>query len=227
MAKNTSEKSAKAASIALQPRARTGSTGARAERHAGRVPAVIYGHGSEALSVSIESRVLDELMHSGRRNQLIDAHIDGRSDTVMLREIQRDPVSRRVVHADFQRVSRTEKIYTSLRVVTLGVALGVKDLGGVLDVVTRELEVQGPADQVPDHLEIDVTELGLHDHITAAQVKLPEGFTMSTPPNTIVVSVEPSRTEREAEEAAAAATAPAEQTAVPTVGETEKPAEPS
>jgi large subunit ribosomal protein L25 len=130
--------------------------------------------------------------------------------------------------ADFQRVSRSEKIYATLGIVTLGVARGVKDFGGVLDVVTHELEIVGPADQVPDHLEVDVTELGLHDHVTAADIKLPEGFTMYTPGNTIVVAVEPSRTEREAEEAAAAAVVPAEAAAVPTVGETETPpAEPS
>jgi large subunit ribosomal protein L25 len=227
MAKSTAKKPPKAASLTLHPRPKTGTTGARAERNAGRIPAVIYGHGSEALAVSIDTRALDELLGGGRRNQLIDAHVDGRSDTVMLREIQRDPVSRRVLHADFQRVDRSEKIYANLRVVTLGVALGVKDFGGVLDVVTRELEVYGPADQVPDHLEIDVTELGLHDHIVASEVTLPEGFTMSTPPNTVVVSVEPSRTEREAEEAAAAAAGPTpEAVAVPTVGETEAPAEP-
>lgn len=221
MAKTTSTKAAKAAStLALHPRSRVGTTAAHADRHAGRVPAVVYGHGSDPLSVSVEFKALDELMHSGRRNQLIEAQLDGRTDTVLLREVQRDPVSRRVLHVDFLRVSRTEKIYTTLGVVTVGVAPGVKDSGGVLDVVSHELEIFGPADQVPDHLEVDVTNLGLHDHVTAGDVKLPEGFTMSTPANTIVVSVESSRTEAEAE----AAAVPAEQAAVPTVGETEPPA---
>ncbi|HXP92916.1 MAG TPA: 50S ribosomal protein L25 [Candidatus Binatia bacterium] len=229
MAKTTTSKNAEqTASLALHPRARVGTTGAHAERHAGRVPAVVYGHGSDPLSVSVEYRALDALLHGGRRNQLIEATVDGRTDTVLLREVQRDPVSRRVIHADFQRVSRTETIYATIGVVTLGVALGVKDFGGVLDVVTHELEIVGPADRVPEHLEVDVTELGLHDHIMAADIKLPEGFTMYTPANTIVVSVEPSRTEREAEEAAAAAVAPVEQAAVPTIDETETPpAEPS
>lgn len=224
MAKTTiSKTAAETASLALHPRTRVGTTGAHAERHAGRVPAVVYGHGSDPLAVSVESKALDALLHGGRRNQLIEAQVDGRTDTVLLREVQRDPVSRRVIHADFQRVSRTEKIYATIGVVTLGVAIGVKDFGGVLDVVTHELEIVGPADRVPEHLEVDVTGLGLHDHITAADIKLPEGFTMYTPVNTIVVSVEPSRTEREAEEAAAAAAAPTEQIAVPTIDETEPP----
>jgi len=220
----TSKKAAKIVSLALHPRPRVGTTGAHAERHAGRIPAVVYGHGSDPLAVSVEYKALDDLLHGGCRNQLIEAQVGGRTDTVMLRDVQRDPVSRKVIHADFQRVSRTEKIYATNGIVTLGVARGVKDFGGVLDVVTHEVEIVGPADQVPDHLEVDVTELGLHDHITAADIKLPEGFTMYTTGTTIVVAVEPSRTEREAEEAAAAAAAPpTEQASVPTVGETETP----
>src|SRR6185312_2578123 len=226
MAKTTSKNAAKAVSLALHPRTRAGTTAARGERHAGRVPAVVYGHGSDPLSVSVEVKALDELMHAGR-NQLIEAHVDGRTDTVLLREVQRDPVARRVIHVDFQRVSRTEKIHSTLRIVTVGVARGVKDMGGVLDVISHQLEIVGPADQVPDHLEVDVSDLGLHDHVTAAQVPLPDGFALATPAGTLVVSIEPSRTEREAEEAAAAAATPAEAAAVPTVGETETPAEPS
>ena len=186
---------------------------------------MIYGHGSDPLSASVDFKSLDDLMHSGRRNQLIDAQLDGRTDTVLLREVQRDPVSRRVIHVDFQRVSRTEKIYTTLAVVTVGVSPGVKDSGGVMDIVTHELEIFGPADQVPDHLEVDVSALGLHDHVTAGQVKLPDGFTMSTPAHTTVVAIESSRTEQEAE-AAATAAAPADAAAVPTVGETTPPAQP-
>lgn len=215
----TSSKSDSSVSIALLPRPNVGTTGARADRHAGHVPAVLYGHGSDPLAVSVESRALEELMNSGKRNQLIDASVDGRSDTVLLRDVQRDPVSRRVIHADFQRVSKSEKIYATLRVVTVGVSPGVKDSGGVLDLVTHELEIAGPADQVPDHLEVDVSRLGLHAHVTAGDVKLPPGFTMYTPAHTIVVSVESSRTEKEAE------ATPAEQAAaVPTVGETQAPA---
>lgn len=225
MAKTTSKTldHASAVTLAFQPRQRVGTTGARAERHAGRVPAVIYGHGTDALAVSLESRALDDLMHSGRRNQLIDAQVDGRSDTVLLRSVQRDPVSRQIIHADFQRVDRTEKIYATVPVMTVGTAPGVKDFGGVLDVITHELEIFGPADQVPDHLEVDISGLGIHDHVMAGAVKLPDGFTISTPATTVVLAIEASRTAQEAE--AAAAPAAGEEGAVPTVGET--PAESS
>jgi large subunit ribosomal protein L25 len=87
--------------------------------------------------------------------------------------------------------------------------------------VTHELAIVGPADRIPERLEVDVTNLGLRDHVTAADVVLPRDFTLETPPDTIVVSVEPSRTAVEAEEAAPAAAA----SEVPTVAETESEAQ--
>ena len=91
----------------------------------------------------------------------------------------------------------------------------------VADVVLHELEVEGPANKLPDRIEIDVAELGIHQHVTASEIPLPEGFKMITPPDTTVVSVEPSKTERLLEEAAAEG-AVAEQVEPEIVG---KPAE--
>ena len=72
-----------------------------------------------------------------------------------------------------------------------------------MDVIVHEIEVEGPANQIPEHLEVDVTALGVHEHVTAADIALPAGFKLLTPPETIVVAIEPSRTARELEEAAA------------------------
>lgn len=151
---------------------------------------------------------------------MLSITIDGSArDTALLREVQRDPVTHHIVHADFQRVSASEAIHATLRVVAVGVPEGVKLSGGVLDVVLHELEVQGPADALPERLEIDVSALGIHGHVTAAQVKLPAGFKMLTSPETVVITVEPSRTAGELEAAALSATPPVE---VPTVAETTK-----
>ena len=124
-----------------------------------------------------------------------------------MREIQRHPVSRRVIHADLQRVSADETIDARLPIVTVGIAEGVRNSGAVMDVITHELEVWGPANQIPEHLEVDVTELGIHDHVTAGEIALPPGFELVTAPETVVVAIEPSRTAREFEEAAAPAEA--------------------
>ena len=95
--------------LVFTARPKTGTTGARADRGAGHVPGVLYGHGSAPMPVSVEARALDALLHGGHSRQLIEAMLDGRSDTVLVRELQRDPISRRVIHADFQRVSRSEE----------------------------------------------------------------------------------------------------------------------
>jgi large subunit ribosomal protein L25 len=130
----------------------------------------------------------------------------------LLREVQRDPISHRPIAADFQRVSSTEAINASVHIITVGVAPGVKEGGGVMDVVTHSLEVKGPAGKLPEHFEIDVSALNVNDHITAGDVKLPAGFTLITPAETVVVAVEGSRTASDdaAITAAAPVAAPAE-----------------
>lgn len=209
---------AKELKLAIEPRPKVGTTGSNALRHAGKIPAVVYGHGTAPEHIAIDAHAFEELLHHGGRNAIVT--LTGsvkRGETALVRVVQYHPISRRVIHADLQRVSADETIAAKLPLVTVGVARGIRDFGGVMDVVMHELEIEGPANQIPEHLEADVTELGVHEHLTAAQVPLPEGFTLVTAPETIVVSVEPSRTERELEEAAAG---PAEAAEPEVIGET-------
>jgi len=181
-----------------------GSTQARALRKTGKIPGILYGHGSDAQAIAFARRALDEILHRGARTSLITLTMDGkRVDTALLREVQVDPVSRRIVHVDLQRVSADETVQAKLPVVTVGTPEGVRSFGGVMDVVLHELEVEGPANKLPDRIEIDVAELGIHQHVTAGEIALPEGFKMITPLDATVVAVEPSKTERLLEEAEA------------------------
>jgi large subunit ribosomal protein L25 len=200
--------------LSVEQRTRLGTTGAHALRAAGKIPAVLYGHGVVPEHIAVDAHAFEELLHHAGRNTIITL-TDGprKLQTALVREIQIHPVSRRVVHADLQRVSADETIDARLAIVTVGVAEGVRNAGAVMDVITHELEVEGPASRIPEHLEIDVTELGIHDHVTAGAIALPAGFRLLTAPETIVVSIEPSRTARELEEAAA----PAEEAAEPEV----------
>jgi large subunit ribosomal protein L25 len=197
--------------LSVEKREKPGTTGSNALRRQGKIPAVIYGHGSKPEAIAIDAHAFGELLHHGARQKIVTLKAQGgTNETAVVRSLQYHPVSHRILHADFQRVSANESFVATLAVVTSGVAPGVKDSGGVMDVVTHQLEIQGPASQIPQHLEVDVTKLALHEHITAADVKLPEGFTMVTPADTIVVAVEASRTERQVEEAATGPTATAE-----------------
>jgi len=192
--------------LSIERREGVGSTKSRALRKDGKIPGVLYGHGSEAQSIALARRGLDEILHRGARTSLITLTMDGkRVDTALLREVQVDPVSRRIVHVDLQRVSADETVQAKLPVVTVGTPVGVRDFGGVMDVVLHDLEVEGPANKLPDRIEIDVTELGIHQHVTAGEVKLPEGFKMITPAENTVVAVEQSKTEKLLEEAAVGA----------------------
>jgi len=190
-------------SLIAAVRDKFGSTGARAARKAGKVPAVLYGHGSQPQLIQFEAKAFEDVMHRGGRSALITLKVDGtRGETALLRELQRDPLSRQILHADLQRVSANEEVHASVPVVTVGVALGVKDFGGVLDVVNHQVEILGPANKIPEHIEIDVTDLGLHEHVTAGEAKLPAGFTMVTAADSILVAIEASKTATQVEEAA-------------------------
>jgi len=182
-----------------------GSAKARALRHAGKVPGIVYGHGSSE-SIAIERRALDDLLHRGGRTGLVELQLDGkRFETALVREVQIDPVSRKTIHVDLQRVTATEKVHAKLPVMTTGTPDGVRNFGGVMDVVAHEVEVEGPANKLPDHLEVDVTPLGIHQHVSASDIKLPAGFKLLTPPDTVIVTVEASKTARALEEAEAGA----------------------
>ncbi len=195
---------AKDLKLSIERRERTGTTNAQKLRAAGKVPAVLYGHGSEPEHVAFDARAFDELLHHGGRTGIITLTIDGKKgETALVRDISRHQVSRKLLHVDLQRVSANEAVHAKLPVVTVGTARGVKDFGGVMDVLVRELDVEGPANQLPEHIEVDVTNLGIHEHATAADVALPKGFKMLTAADTIVVSIETSKTARHLEEAEA------------------------
>jgi large subunit ribosomal protein L25 len=209
--------------LAVEHRSKLGTTGAHALRAAGKVPAVLYGHGVVPEHLAFSARDFEDLIVHAGRNAIITL-TDGprKRQTALVREIQIHPVSRRIVHADLQRVSADETIDARLAIVTVGVAEGVRTAGAVMDVITHELEVAGPASRIPEHLEVDVERLGVHEHVTAGEIPLPEGFRLLTAPETVVVSIEPSRTARELEEAAA----PAAEAAEPEVIGAAEPAAP-
>jgi large subunit ribosomal protein L25 len=213
--------SKKNSNLTVETRSDAGTTAARALRKVGRVPAVLFGHGAAPASISLDAKAFDELLHALGKNSLLNLTIDGKGGdtTALVREVQRDPISRRIVHADLQRVSATETVGASLPIVAIGVADGVRNMGGVMDVVLHTIEVEGPANAIPPHIEVDVTDLGLHQHITAGDVKLPPNFKLRMEPGALLISIEPSRTEQQMAEAAVAAPV-AEPAAVPTVAET-------
>lgn len=203
--------------LSVETRARIGTAGSNALRRTGKIPAILYGHGADSKPVAIEAKAFEELLHAGGRNRLLTLTIDGGTqDTALVRDVQRDAISRRVLHADLQRVGATEEISASLPLVTTGVPDGVRNFGGVMDVIVHAIDVSGPANALPEQIEADVSALGLHGHLTAGELALPPGIKLAIDPSTIVIAIEASRVEQEAVEAAEPAVSPAE---TPTVSD--------
>ncbi|HTX57950.1 MAG TPA: 50S ribosomal protein L25 [Candidatus Acidoferrales bacterium] len=210
--------------LPIERRTKVGTTGAQALRRAGKIPAVLYGHGTAPLHLAFEAKIFDELLHHGGRTGVLTLTLEGKkADMALVREVARNPVSRKIEHVDLQRVSEHESVHATIPLVAVGTARGVRDFGGVMDVIMHEIEVEGPVDELPSRLEIDVTELGIHQHATAADVKLPPGFKLLEDPSTIVVSVESSKTAQHLEEAAVGTIA--EQATPEVIGATPQPQE--
>jgi large subunit ribosomal protein L25 len=178
--------------LTLEPREDVGTTAAHRIRREGKIPGVVYGHG-RSTPISIEAKQLSDLILSGEKSKIVEASINGVKDSVLLRRVEAHPISRKALSVDFQRVAQGEAITASVNVVTVGVPIGVSEGGGVMDVITHSLDIKGPAQSIPDSLTVDVSGLDVHQHITAGQVPLPEGFNLLTPPETVIVSVEVTR----------------------------------
>jgi large subunit ribosomal protein L25 len=194
-------------SLTIDVRTHPGTTSARAVRRAGQIPAVLYGHGAPT-PIAIGSKALEELLTHGGKSRILDAVIDGKHDSVLLREVQRHPVTHRPIHVDFQRVTQTEAITASVAIAVVGTSPAIRD-GAILDIVIRSVDVKGAAGRIPESITIDVSEMTIHSHISAGDLVLPEGFTLITPADQVIVSVEAPRTGA-AEETTVAAEAAAE-----------------
>jgi large subunit ribosomal protein L25 len=207
-------------SLTIERREGNGTPKARKVRAEGKVPGVLYGHGSSE-PIAIERRALDELLRAGGRTGLVQLSLGGKKlDTALVREVQIDPVSRKTIHIDFQRVSANEMVHAKLPLIMTGIPDGVRNMGGVMDVVMHEVDVEGPANKLPENVEVDVTNLGIHEHVVASQLSLPDGIKLLGNPDAIVVTVESSKTAHALEEAQAGA--PAEQAQPEVIGKPEE-----
>ena len=116
----------------------------------------------------------------------------------MIRDMQRDPVSRQVIHIDFQRIEMTDKVRVTVPVELVGTAFGVKNQGALIDFVVREVHVECLPGDIPKHVELDVTDLHAGQHAEAKALKLPQGVTLLDEPERVILSVVHTRTEETA-----------------------------
>ena len=162
---------------------------ARKLRAAGRVPGILYGHGENPISLSVNSKELLHLFHhGGGSNALIGLEIDGASHLAIPREVQRDHIRGTFIHIDFLAVSRDETIKVMVEVTETGEAEGVK-AGGVVEHHLREVEVECLPQDVPERIEVDITAMELGDMLHVRDLSAPAGTTILTDPETSVISI--------------------------------------
>jgi large subunit ribosomal protein L25 len=186
--------------LAVERREAAGSRAARRLRRTGSVPGVLYGGGEEPVSFQVDGRLLRQtLAHAGA---VIELSIDGAGGTpVVVKEIVRHPVSGETLHIDMLRVRLDQAISATVVLDLVGAdeAPGVKE-GGVLEQVTRELNIEALPGDIPDVIQFDVSEVQIGDTITLEAVSPPRGVTLTDDPETVVATVTPPKLQLEEEE---------------------------
>lgn len=189
--------------ILIEKRTVTNSNANKKLRRCGTLPGVIYSKGKESLSVSVKNEELRKGITTYGRNSLFDLVLDGKKEcTVMIKDIQNNPVRGEMIHVDFQEVFMNEEIKADLGIKLVGAEL----LESKRLLVLRQIDlipVRGLPQLIPDDIEIDLTELDAGDNVTIKDVKFPEGIVPELDPEQLVVSITGAKTvvEEETEEA--------------------------
>jgi large subunit ribosomal protein L25 len=200
------------ATLVAEVRRGTGKSVARKIRREGKVPAVVYGLGTDAQAVTVPGRELQHILHGpGGVNTLINLDVTGKSELVLARQIQRHPVRHDLLHVDLIRVSRDVAIAAEVPIHLMGEPEGVRD-GGLLEQLIFTLSVEAKPADIPQRIEIDVSALTIGDHLSVADLVLPPGVTTTQEAEEQVAHVSQPRglALPEEEEAAAAAAEAAE-----------------
>ncbi len=197
--------------VSAQLRTTRGKNEARRLRARGWIPAVVYGGGRDPVAVSVSPKDMLKILHSDTgHNTIFQLAINGDTTPVMIVDWQFHPVKETLLHVDLKRIDLTRRIRVSIPVHTVGEAKGVKQQGGLLQIVTRELEVECLPDEIPDHLTVDVRDLMIGQSRRASEVPLTGSMVLLSPPDAVVAHVIALRHHEAAPAAEAPAPAPSE-----------------
>ena len=184
------------ARLSATPRDGAGKGAARSLRREGRVPAVVYGHGREPQPLSVSTRELERLIGSvAAASTVIELDLDGRTSRTLIREIQRHPFKRTILHVDFQELVAGERVSVRVPLVYVGTAEGVRVGGGVLDQIMHEVAVEADPSNIPNHIDVDISGLGVASTLHVSDLLLPEGVTAVDDAGLTVCVLHPPRVE--------------------------------
>jgi large subunit ribosomal protein L25 len=175
----------KGLSLEGQLRQKTGTKESAKLREQGKIPAVIYGHKKEPVGIALDKHAFVEGLRHGHR--LIDVQMDGKSETMLVKEVQYDHLNRDVVHADLIRVNVTETVKVAVPLEIKGTAKGAAE-GGVITLHVGKIEIECRVIAIPESIAVSVKELGVGDTIHAKDLVLAEGIKLVTDPAVLLVS---------------------------------------
>jgi len=154
-------------------------------RNAGKVPAVLYGHGEDTVSLTLDLHDFTEGLHHGHR--LYDVDIEGKTETMLVKDLQYDYLGKEIIHADFVRVDLAEKVTVSVDLAFKGTAVGAGK-GGMVDVHLNALEIECAAGSIPESVEVNIREVDVDDAIKAGDIELPAGASLKTAADALVLN---------------------------------------
>src|SRR5512147_1183106 len=199
--------------VPAESRAETGKNSNRRLRSRGMIPGVLYAAGKDAVAVAVSPHEIGAILKSASgENTLFDLELGGSRRKVILKEYQREPLRGRLLHADFYEVALDKVITVKVHVELEGVPVGVKLQGGIVDFVTRELEVECLPADIPAKIAVDIAHLELGKHLRVSDLKLGDKVKVLVEPDVVVAHVVLPRAEVAAE-AAPAEAAPTEEAA--------------
>jgi large subunit ribosomal protein L25 len=178
------------ASLSAEARTETGKGVARKLRSAGRVPAVVYGHAREAQALSLQTRELEKLLSSiSTGSTVVELTLGGATTKTLIREVQRHPFKKQILHVDFQELVAGEKVTVEIPLVFVGIPEGVRLSGALLEQILHSIEVLVDPANIPNHIDVDVTNLAMGHSLHVSELVLPAGLEVLTDEDATVCAV--------------------------------------
>jgi large subunit ribosomal protein L25 len=175
-----------------------GKNASRRLRREGMVPAVLYGGNEPSMHLAMQKQDIFGILRSeSGENTIFKASFDSESKDTMIKEMQLDPVTDEILHIDLIQIAMDKVVRVSVPIVVVGEALGVKNEGGFVDLITREVDIECLPGNIPEHVEVDISGLHLHQSFKIEDMTFPEGVEIISDPQTLVVLIEAPTKEEE------------------------------
>ena len=172
--------------LKAEKRASHGTRASRKERKAGNVPAIVYGHKAEPISVTLNYH--DFALEMQHHHRLLDVELEGKQEKLLIKEVQYDHLGDKIIHVDLTRVDLTERVQMTVRLEFRGTPAGLAE-GGVLHQMSADIELECLVTNIPESIRVNIAEMQPGDMLLAKNIELPEGTSLATAPETPVVAV--------------------------------------